>query len=116
MKVQLSKRIDELHRANEVLRRQVWTAEHNNGELKAKLERISEKFRQFEHDCRGSGRCIGSGDGRRPFQEQQYQYHHHMTTSRATSTVAVKATESEMLRKRKCCDGREPVAFIPINE
>jgi hypothetical protein len=97
--------MEELRRENEALRRRVSTTENDNGELKAKLERIGEKFRLFEHDSRRmSARSVGGGDGVRPFgmQQQHQHHHHHMATPRATSAPAVNALESEMLRKRKC--------------
>jgi len=112
----LSKRMEELRRENETLRRRVSTTENDNGELKAKLERIGEKFRSLEHDSRRvSARSVGGGDGRRPFDMQQQHHQHHMATPRAASAPAVTATESEMLRKRRRGEERQAVGFVPID-
>ena len=111
----LSRRMEELRRENETLKRRVSTTEYDNGELKAKLERIGEKFRLLESDSRRMpiGSVVGGSSGggaTNPFGVQ------HRATPRATSAPLVTSSESETLRKQRCGEGNAAPGFVPINK
>ncbi|KAI5858928.1 hypothetical protein BZA05DRAFT_382805 [Tricharina praecox] len=113
----LSKRMEELRRENEALKHRVSTTENDNGELKAKLEKIGEKFRLLESDSRRmSAGCVSGGLGGRPTTGSPFDMHHHMVTPRATSAPVVTASESETLRKRQYGERRSASGFVPISK